>query len=65
MCAAGGVPMVSLFGRTSPEKFAPLAERVNIVRAQEFGGLEMNLIPLDAVALAVEATLSGSAQPAR
>ncbi len=65
MCAAGGVPMVSLFGRTSPEKFAPLAERVSIVRAQEFGGREMNLIPLDAVALAVEATLSGSAQPAR
>ena len=69
MCAAGGVPMVSLFGPTSPEKFAPLAERVSIVRAQEFGGREMHLIPVDEVARAINEVLADSAnagaQPVR
>lgn len=55
LLAAGGVPLVSLFGPSSPAKFAPLATRLAVVRAQEFGGSDMAAIPADAVAAAVEA----------
>jgi ADP-heptose:LPS heptosyltransferase len=60
MLAAGGAPMVSLFGPTPPEKFAPTAARLRIVRAQAFGGDTMAAIPLDAVSEALEDLLSGS-----
>ncbi|HTY66099.1 MAG TPA: glycosyltransferase family 9 protein [Alphaproteobacteria bacterium] len=59
LLAAGGVPLVSLFGPSSPAKFAPLAKRLMIVTAQEFGGSEMTAIPVDAVAAAVESLLPG------
>lgn len=55
LLAAGGVPLVSLFGPTSPAKFAPLARRLKIIRAQEFGGDSMAAIPVDAVAAALDA----------
>jgi ADP-heptose:LPS heptosyltransferase len=58
MLAAGGVPLVSLFGPTSPEKFAPLARRLAVVRAQQFGGDTMDSIPVDAVAEAVDSLLT-------
>lgn len=58
MCAISGAPMVSLFGRTTPDKFMPMASRVTIVRAQDFGGREMELIPVDAVAKAVDEMLA-------
>lgn len=64
MCAISGAPMVSLFGRTAPEKFTPMASRVTIVQAQDFGGRELELIPLEAVARAVEAMLKATASPA-
>ena len=54
MLAAGGAPLVSLFGPTSPAKFAPLAERLTVICAQEFGGSDMASIPVRAVAKAVE-----------
>jgi ADP-heptose:LPS heptosyltransferase len=57
LLAAGGVPLVSLFGPTSPAKFAPLARRLTIVTAQEFGGADMAAIPVEAVAAAVEQSL--------
>jgi len=57
MCALSGVPLVSLFGPTPPEKFAPLSDHVAIVRAQDFGAAAMERIPVEAVADAVEATL--------
>lgn len=57
LLAAGGVPLVSLFGPSSPAKFAPLARRVAIVTAQRFGGTEMDAIPVDAVSAAIEALL--------
>jgi ADP-heptose:LPS heptosyltransferase len=58
MCAISGAPMVSLFGRTTPDKFMPMASRIIIVRAQNFGGREMELIPVDAVAKAIDVMLA-------
>lgn len=57
--AAGGTPLVSLFGPTPPEKFAPAARRLEIVRAQDFGGTpEMSAIPVDAAAAALSRLLA-------
>jgi ADP-heptose:LPS heptosyltransferase len=58
MCALSGAPLVSLFGPTPPEKFAPISARIAILRAQDFGGREMELIPVDAVARALDASLA-------
>jgi ADP-heptose:LPS heptosyltransferase len=49
MLAAGGAPLVSLFGPTAPEKFAPTARKLTMIRAQQFGGDDMALIPPAAV----------------
>ena len=57
-CALGGRPLISLFGRTVPEKFTPMTPRLTIIRAQDYGGRELDLIPLDAVEEAVETLLS-------
>ena len=57
MMAAADRPLVSLFGPTPPEKFAPLVSRARILRAQSHGGEEMTRIPLAAVAEAVDALL--------
>ncbi len=62
MLAASGIPLVSLFGPTDPEKFAPWATRLTVLRAQEFGGSEMGAIPVERVLRAV-VELAGSAQP--
>lgn len=52
--AAGGSPLVSLFGPTPPDKFAPATARLEIVRAQDFGGSDdMAAIPADAVSAAL------------
>lgn len=58
MLAAADVPLISLFGPTPPEKFAPAARRLTVVRAQEWGGEAMDLIPFDAVAAALAKTLA-------
>jgi ADP-heptose:LPS heptosyltransferase len=57
MLAAGDVALVSLFGPTAPEKFAPTARRLTILRAQDFGGAAMEAIPVDAVERAVATLL--------
>jgi ADP-heptose:LPS heptosyltransferase len=57
MCALSGAPLVSLFGPTPPEKFAPLSDHIAIVRAQDFGAAVMERIPVDVVANAVEIAL--------
>ena len=49
MLAASGVPMLSLFGPTDPDKFAPWGNRVRVLRAQAWGGAQMERIPVDAV----------------
>jgi ADP-heptose:LPS heptosyltransferase len=53
MLAAADIPLVSLFGPTPPEKFAPATPRLTVLRAQEFGGEDMAAIPLEAVANAL------------
>jgi len=54
LLASGGAPMVSLFGPTRPEKYAPFARALVIVKAQDFGSGRMADIPVDAVAAALE-----------
>ena len=58
MCAIGGQPLISLFGRTAPEKFTPMSPCLTIVRAQDYGGREMNFIPVGVVREAVETVLT-------
>jgi len=54
MLAAGGVALVSLFGPTSPAKFAPLCPRLTVLRAQDFGGDSLDRIPVAAVRAALK-----------
>ncbi len=59
LLAAGGRPLVSLFGHTSMRKFAPpYCSRVAL-SAQDFGGTDMRRIPTVAVSAAIDAALSG------
>lgn len=58
MLAISGRPLVSLFGPTSPAKFAPVSSRLSIVTAQSFGGREMHLIPTQAALEALKAHLT-------
>ncbi len=65
MLAAGGAPMVSLYGPTDPRKFAPYTPRLTTIRAQDFGGDDITLIPTDVVIDALDDHLStGSGHPA-
>jgi ADP-heptose:LPS heptosyltransferase len=57
LIAAAGCPMVSLFGPTSPAKFAPCASRLAVIRAQDWGSDAMAAIPVAAVAEAVRGLL--------
>lgn len=59
MMAGGGCAMVSLFAPTDPRKYAPFTPRITCLQAQEFGGDEIERIPLAAVAAAVDALLTG------
>jgi ADP-heptose:LPS heptosyltransferase len=54
LLAAGGAPMVSLFGWSRPEKRAPFARAVAIIRAQDFGSEKIADIPVAAVIEAVD-----------
>ena len=55
MLAAAETPMVSLFGPTLPEKFAPSTPWLTILRAQDYGLRDhMDAIPLSAVSDAVD-----------
>lgn len=49
MFAAANSPLVTLFGPTTAEKFAPKVSRAKILRAQDFGGETMEAIPLESV----------------
>jgi ADP-heptose:LPS heptosyltransferase len=54
LLAAGGAPMVSLYGPTRPEKYAPFARALICLKAQDYGADRIDAIPLAAVATAVE-----------
>jgi ADP-heptose:LPS heptosyltransferase len=54
LLAAGGAPMVSLYGPTRPEKYAPFARSLICLRAQDYGSAHIDAIPLDTVLAAVE-----------
>ncbi|MBL8703606.1 MAG: glycosyltransferase family 9 protein [Rhodospirillales bacterium] len=49
LIAAADIPLVSLFGPTAPDKFAPMTRTLTILRAQDFGGEAMDAIPVEAV----------------
>jgi len=49
LIAAAGTRLVSLFGPTAPEKFAPASPGLLVVRAQDFGASAMAAIPEQAV----------------
>ena len=49
LLAAGGQPIVSLFGATNPEKFKPPYNRRVVVRASDFGSDEVSSIPISRV----------------
>ncbi|SRR5258708_6900829 len=59
--AESGVPLVSLWGPTVVDKAYPMARRLKLVMAQRFGGEAMDLIPVDAVAAALETLLADPA----
>jgi len=58
MLAAADVPLLSLFGPTAPEKFAPRVSRARILRGQDFGDSgQTSAIPLSAVREALDSLL--------
>lgn len=60
MLATADTPLISLFGPSSPAKFAPFTPDLTIIRAQDFGGEAMAAIPLEAVAAVVERKLDAA-----
>ncbi|MBI1776763.1 MAG: glycosyltransferase family 9 protein [Proteobacteria bacterium] len=56
--AEGGVPLVSLWGPTVVDKAYPMARRLKLVTAQQFGGEAMELIPMEAVEAALETLIA-------
>ena len=55
LLAAGGRPLISLFGHTDPAKFEPPYGQRTAIRAIDHGGPEMSRIPVEAVLAAVDA----------
>ncbi|MBV5323898.1 MAG: glycosyltransferase family 9 protein, partial [Rhodospirillaceae bacterium] len=53
MLAAADIPLISLFGPTPPDKFAPCASSLTVLRAQDFGADSMDSIPVAAVEAAL------------
>jgi ADP-heptose:LPS heptosyltransferase len=49
ICSLSGRPQLILFGPTSSAKFLPIVGDVHVLKAQDFGGRDMTLIPVKAV----------------
>ncbi|MGH7077228.1 MAG: glycosyltransferase family 9 protein [Acetobacteraceae bacterium] len=49
LLAAAGATLISLFGPTDPNKFAPASPNLVVIRAQDFGASAMAAIPVQAV----------------
>jgi ADP-heptose:LPS heptosyltransferase len=60
LLAAGGRPLISLFGHTDPVKFQPPYGPRTAIRALDYGGCEMSRIPVEAVLAAVDAQLASA-----
>ena len=58
MLAIGGAPLVSLFSKHDPEKYAPAARRLEIVDSKTYGGEDPDLIPISAVTNALDRLLA-------
>jgi ADP-heptose:LPS heptosyltransferase len=54
LLAVGGAPLVSLYGPTRPEKYAPFARSLTCIKAQDFGSDQIEAIPVDVVAAALD-----------
>jgi ADP-heptose:LPS heptosyltransferase len=57
LLAAGGQPMVSLYGHTDERKFAPPYGPRTAIRAKDHGGAEMKRIPVQSVLDAIDEQL--------
>jgi ADP-heptose:LPS heptosyltransferase len=57
LAAAGGTPVVGLYGPTDPARHAPLATRFTALRAQDHGSAELSAIPASAVLQAIQQAL--------
>jgi len=57
IAAAGGTPLVGLYGPTDPRRGAPMASRMIALRAQDYGGDDVGLIPPSAVLQAIQQML--------
>ena len=60
MLAISEVPLILLYGRHSPAKYAPRTPHLTTFWAQDFGGPEHERIPLDRVAHALGEVLRQS-----
>ncbi len=65
MLAAGGAPLVSLYGPSDPLKFAPVTPRLEVLSARQFGGDRTEKIPVDAVIAVLDKQVSRQAPEPR
>jgi ADP-heptose:LPS heptosyltransferase len=56
--ATAGVPLVSLFGPSNSMKFVASEKNRIIIEAKDFGGTDMNYIPIQTVITAIEEQIS-------
>lgn len=54
LLAAGGRPLISLFGNTNPVKFEPPYNKRTVIRASEFGSTQVSAIPVGVVMQAID-----------
>jgi ADP-heptose:LPS heptosyltransferase len=58
-----GTPLVSLFGPTDPARWQPYTTSGVVIRAQQFGGDSIDVIPVEPVLAAVSDLVSSSRRP--
>ncbi|CCG41332.1 glycosyltransferase family 9 protein [Magnetospirillum molischianum] len=62
MLAAADIPLLSLFGPTPADKFAPVTAKPFVLQAQDFGAAAMEAIPVVAVTQALRRALVDNTQ---
>ena len=58
MFAAGGCPLISLFSKHDPSKYAPVSNNIKIIDSKNWGGTEPKLIPIDEVISSIESIIN-------